>query len=305
MEFLQAKNDFINYLEFIKNQSPKTAEQYDRHLKKFGEFLESENLGNLKIEDITLKIANEFRFYLHKTAQKKISSKTANAYMISLRAFLKYLEKQDLKVLSPTKIDLIKDEVRKVEFLTTEELERLFESVSWETIQEVRDLAIMKMIYYTGLRISELTALNISDVDLRRKEFTIRGKWRKLRMIFLTDVAVSFIQKYLEKRTDNFSPLFIRHNFDEKNINLLDNESVRLSRHFITDMISKRALKSHITKEVSAHTLRHSFATTLLQAGADLRSIQELLGHSNISTTQVYTHVVNSELKKIHNQFFK
>jgi integrase/recombinase XerD len=124
-------------------------------------------------------------------------------------------------------------------------------------------------------------------------------------MIFLTDVAVSFIQKYLEKRTDNFSPLFIRHNFDEKNINLLENESVRLTRHFITDMISKRALKAHITKQVSAHTLRHSFATTLLQAGADLRSIQELLGHSNISTTQVYTHVVNSELKKIHNQFLK
>jgi site-specific recombinase XerD len=130
MDFKEAKNEFINYLEFIKNQSPKTAEQYDRHLIKFGEYLQSIGKENLKVEEITLKIANDFRFFLHKSAQKKISSKTANAYMISLRAFLKYLEKQDLKVLSPTKIDLIKDEVRKVEFLTTEELERLFESVS-------------------------------------------------------------------------------------------------------------------------------------------------------------------------------
>lgn len=305
MKFLQAKQDFINYLEFIKNQSPKTAEQYDRHLKKFWEFLEISGFWDFDIESITLKIVNDFRFFLHKNSKKKISGKTANAYMISLRSFFKYLEKQEIKTLSPTKIDLIKDESRKVEFLTSEELQTLFASISGETIQEVRDLAIIKMIYYTGLRISELTALNKNDVDMVRKEFTIRGKWRKLRMIFLTDEAVFFIKKYLEKRSDNFIPLFIRHNFDEKNINLLDNESVRLTRHFITNMISKRSLKAHITKEVSAHTLRHSFATTLLQAGADLRSIQELLWHSNISTTQVYTHVVNSELKKIHNTFLK
>lgn len=303
MKFKEAKLDFLNWLEFIKNKSKKTSEQYSRHLDKFEDFLISKDLWNILVEEISLKLVNDFRFFLHKSSNNKISQKTANAYMITLRSFFKYLEKQELSSLSPTKIDLIKDEERKVEFLTEEELKKLFESVSWESLASVRDLAIMKTIYSTGLRISELTSLDKNSIDLVRKEFTIRWKWRKLRMIFLTDEAVFFIKRYLEKRDDNFSPLFIRHNFKRENIKILESEKVRLTRIFITNMISKRAFEAWITKQVSAHTLRHSFATTLLSAWADLRSIQELLWHSNISTTQIYTHITNPKLKEIHKKF--
>lgn len=303
MKFTEAKLDFLNWLEFIKNKSKKTSEQYSRHLDKFEDFLISKDLWNILVEEITLKLVNDFRFFLHKSSNNKISQKTANAYMITLRSFFKYLEKQELSSLSPTKIDLIKDEERKIEFLTEEELKRLLESVSWEDLASIRDLAIMKTIYSTGLRISELTSLDKNSIDLVRKEFTIRWKWRKLRMIFLTDEAVYFIKRYLEKRDDNFSPLFIRHNFKKENIKILESEKVRLTRNFISNMISKRSLEAWITKQVSAHTLRHSFATTLLSAWADLRSIQELLWHSNISTTQIYTHITNPKLKEIHKKF--
>lgn len=303
MQFIEAKNDFVNWLEFIKNKSPKTAEQYMRHLTKFEDFLLWIGKHKIEVWDITLKMTNDFRIYLHK--QNRVSTKTANAYMITMRAFFKYLEKQEIEALSPTKIDLIKDEERKIEFLFEEELFSLFESVNSDNIKDVRDLAIMKMIYSTGLRISELVGLNRNDIDLTKKEFTVRGKWRKLRIVFLTDDAVWHIKKYFSLRQDNFKPLFIRHNYNTENIKILDDEKVRLTRIWVTDMISKRAIKAGIAKKVSAHTLRHSFATTLLGAGADLRSIQELLGHSNISTTQIYTHVTNPKLKEIHNKFIK
>lgn len=296
---------FIDWLRFIKNKSPQTEEQYKRHLLKLEDYLISIKKEDLEVEDLTLKIVNDFRVYLHKNSKKTISVKTANAYMITIRAFLKYLEKQEIASLSPTKVDLIKDEERKIEFLSDTELQRLFESVTKDDIKDLRDLTIIKMIYSTGLRISELVGLNRNDIDLEKKEFSVRWKWRKIRIVFLSDDAVAHIKNYVSKRQDNFKPLFIRHNFSKENIKILDDEKVRLTRIWVTDMISKRALKAWITKKVSAHTLRHSFATTLLWAWADLRSIQELLGHSNISTTQIYTHVTNPKLKEIHNKFIK
>lgn len=296
---------FIDWLRFIKNKSPQTEEQYKRHLLKLEDYLISIKKEDLEVEDLSLKIVNDFRVYLHKSSKKPISVKTANAYMITIRAFLKYLEKQEISSLSPTKVDLIKDEERKIEFLSDTELQRLFESVSKDDIKDLRDLTIMKMIYSTGLRISELVGLNKNDIDLEKKEFSIRWKWRKIRIVFLSDDSVAHIKNYVSKRQDNFKPLFIRHNFSKENIKILDDEKVRLTRIWVTDMISKRALKAWITKKVSAHTLRHSFATTLLWAWADLRSIQELLWHSNISTTQIYTHVTNPKLKEIHNKFIK
>lgn len=305
MQFKEASISFIDWLRFIKNKSPKTEEQYKRHLLKFEDYLISIWKSDLEVEDLTLKIVNDFRIFIRKDTKKNISPKTANAYMITLRSFFKYLEKQEIEALSPTKIDLIKEEERKIEFLTDEELEKLFESVWSENIKDIRDIAIMKTIYSTWLRISELTSLNKNDIDLEKKEFSVRWKWRKIRIVFLTDDAVLHIKNYLKTRQDSFKPLFIRHNFDVKNIKILDDEKVRLTRNWVTDMIWKRALKANITKKVSAHTLRHSFATTLLWAWADLRSIQELLWHSNISTTQIYTHVTNPRLKEIHNKFIK
>ena len=316
MEFETAHSNFLDWLEAIKNKSQNTIEQYDRHLRKFEEYLEEKDIDSFKfnVSKITLDLAEWFRTYLYKSTpgsntnpgvKKRISIKTANAYMITLRSFLKFLEKKWIKSLSPTSIDLIKAEERKIEFLTDEELERLLSAPDINTTIWTRDLAIMATIYSTWLRISELTALNIKDVDLKRKEFAVRGKWRKVRVVYLSKDAAHYIQKYLEKRNDSFDPLFIRHNVDIKDIDSLDDESLRLTRFFITGMIKKYALKAFILKNISAHTLRHSFATTLLNAGADLRSIQEMLGHASINTTQVYTHVTNPKLKEIHKKFMK
>lgn len=253
---------------------------------------------------MTLKIAEGFRSYLYK-GNKDISIKTANAYMITLRSFLKYLEKKGQKSLSATSIDLIKAEPRQVSFLTEQELEKLFIVPNTATLIGKRDKAIMECIYSTGLRISELTGLNRNDINLQTREFAVRGKGRKIRVVYLTEQAADLIKVYLDARVDHLSPLFIRHNVGSENIDVLEDESMRLSRFFITTMIKEAAIKAGILKDISAHTLRHSFATTLLNNGADLRGIQEMLGHASITTTQVYTHVTNPKLKEIHNKFMK
>ncbi len=306
MNFSQAHLDFLNYLEVIKNKSPKTSEQYDRHLNKFWEFLEEKNIDRFKFEmqNMTLDLAEWFRTFLYKKG-KRISVKTANAYMITLRAFLKFLEKKWIKSISPTSIDLMKQDARMVEFLNREELERLFDAPNKNTLIWTRDLAIIKMIYSTWLRISELTALNVSDVNLTRKEFAVRWKWKKVRVVYLTDDSADSIKKYLEKRKDHLKPLFIRHNTKTDSIDILEDEKMRLTRFFITTMVKEYAKKAFILKDISAHTLRHSFATTLLNNWAWLREIQELLWHSSINTTQVYTHVTNPKLKETHRKFMK
>jgi len=306
MLFIETHKNFLDYLEVIKNKSSKTVEQYDRHLKKFEEYLEEKNIDSFKfeLEKLDLKLVEWFRTFLYKK-NANISIKTANAYMITIRSFLKYTEKKEIKTISPTSIDLIKAEPRQVEFLTEEELERLFKVPNINTIIWARDLAIMECIYSTWLRISELTNLNKKDIDLERKEFAVRWKWKKVRVVFLTDTSANLIKAYLEKRNDNLSPLFIRHNIKLENIDAFDDENTRLTRFFITKMIKKYALKAFILKDISAHTLRHSFATSLLDAWADLRSIQEMLWHSSITTTQVYTHVTNKKLKEVHNKFMK
>ncbi len=306
MKFQEARDDFNNWLEVIKNKSPKTVEQYNRHLEKFSEYLEEKNIDSFefKVEEITLKLAEWFRSYLYK-ANKKISIKTANAYMITIRSFLKYLEKQGIISLSATSIDLMKAETRQVDFLSPEELQKLFAEPRSDSLIWKRDKAIMECIYSTWLRISELTALNKTDINLETREFAIRWKWRKLRIVYLTQHSAELIDNYLSARNDHVSPLFIRHNIKIDSIDALDDETTRLSRFFITWMIKSYAVKAGILKDISAHTLRHSFATSLLEAWADLRSIQEMLGHSSISTTQVYTHVTNPQLKKVHSKYMK
>ena len=304
MNIKEAYTKFLEYLESIKNNSQKTVEQYDRHLKKFEEYLKEKGLENTNVEKLNLEIFEDFRASLYRW-KKKISVKTANAYMITMRSFLKFLWKRWLDSLAPWKIDLIKHEDRRVEFLTEEELDRLFNCPDTWTITGLRDLAIMKCIYSTGLRISELTNLNIENIDLERKEFAVRWKWRKLRVVYLTDDSAESIKKYWQKRNDHLKPLFIRHNTKAENIDILTDENMRLSRFFITTMIKKYAKQAIILKDISAHTLRHSFATTLLSKWADLRSIQEMLWHASITTTQVYTHVTNQKLKEVHKKFMK
>lgn len=314
MNFQKSYEDFRDWLEVIKDKSPKTVEQYSRHLEKFWEFLEEENLDRytFDVKHIDLSLAEKFRSYVYKQVkiknkgvEQKVSVKTVNAYMITLRSYLKYLEKKWIPSLWATAIDLMKQTERKIEYLNYEELMKLFSTPNIQTRIGKRDRAIMECIYSTGLRISELTALNIQDINLNTKEFAIRGKWRKVRVVYLTQTAAEHIQNYLDSRRDSHCPLFIRHNTHLADIASLGDEELRLSRFFITNMIKKYALQAGIVKNISAHTLRHSFATTLLSQGADLRGIQELLGHASISTTQIYTHVSNKKLKDMHAQFMK
>ncbi len=256
------------------------------------------------IEDITKEDFDAWRLSL---ADSWLSVKTVNAHIITIRSWLKYLKKEQINSLDPTTLDLMKVADREVTFMTTEEVEKFFESISRESIQWKRDYAIAMCIYSTGLRISELTALDRNDVNFETLEFAVRGKWWKLRVVYLTELARDAILAYLQSRNDSFVPLFIRHNFSEVNIHssLLGDEDVRLTRFFITGMIKDYGIKAWILKNLHAHTLRHSFATTLLTNGADIRIIQELLGHASITTTQVYTHVTNPKLKEAHKKFHK
>lgn len=258
----------------------------------------------LNVETITKEDIDGFRLDLSKDS---LSVKSINAHIITFRSWLKYLKKEQIPCLDPTILDLIKPPDREVTFLTDEEIVRFFSEVTRESLRGKRDYAICQCIYSTGLRISELTALDIRDVNLETQEFAVRGKWGKIRVVYLTKQARDAIREYLETRTDRFTPLFIRHNFSEENISAseLTDAKVRLTRFFITTMVKEYGLKAGILKNIHAHTLRHSFATTLLTNGADIRIIQELLGHASITTTQVYTHVTNPKLKEAHKKFHK
>ncbi len=306
MKIIEATTRFIKYLKNIRNASPYTIRNYERSLN-----LLIETMGaNAKISDITLDKIDDFRDSIFSKKTKDgspISRRTQNIYLIPIRSFLKFCLKRELSeiILSPEKIELIKIDPHDVSGLDAEELESLrnFRDAKNDFIA-ARDRAIVEMLFSTGLRISELTALNRENVNLKTREFSIIGKGKKIRAIFLTPRAVKFLQKYLDSRNDNFSPFFIsarktKNDFEKKG------ENRRISRTAIEVMVSDRGRKCGITRPVTPHVLRHTFATTLLRNGADLRSVQELLGHASISTTQIYTHFVNADLKKTHAKFLE
>ncbi len=225
-----------------------------------------------------------------------------------MRAFLKYLIKNDVETLAPEKIDLAKLPERSVEFLSREELDRLLKPAKALSkapqIQILRDLAILETLYSTGLRVSELISLNRDQVDLVRKEFMVRGKGGKNRIVFLSNTAVEKIKTYLAFRQDNFDPLFISHG---RNVSkdITKGEKRRLSRVTIENVVRTHARQAGIIKKVTPHTLRHSFATEMLINGADIRSVQEMLGHASITTTQIYTHITNKKLREIHEKYHR
>lgn len=268
------------------------------------------------IEDIKKEDFDAWRLSL---ADSWLSVKTVNAHIITIRSWLKYLKKEEVNCLDPTVLDLMRVQDREVTFLTNEEIERFFSAIPRETIQWKRDYAICECIYSTGLRISELTALDRADVNFETLEFAVRGKWGKLRVVYLTETARDAIASYLDARDDDFGALFIRHNYNKDDIKSFITRSpslsgegaggwggdLRLTRFFITGMVKEYGIRAWILKNLHAHTLRHSFATTLLTNGADIRIIQELLGHASITTTQVYTHVTNPKLKEAHKKFHK
>lgn len=304
--------DFLVYCEVVGNKSKKTLENYKRYLDRFAGFIKKD----MPINKIDLPLVNNYRIYLNRieTNGKLLSKKTQSYYIIALRAFLRYLAKNDIPTLSADKIELGKVSKKEVTFLDIEEVQRLLESIETHDLNGKRDFAIIMTLFSTGLRVSELASLDKNHVNLQTKEFMVRGKGDKTRIVFIDDLAARAIHQYIDRRVDNSPSLFVAHrrvtkkkkskiNTDSKNI--VEEMNSRLSVRMIQLIIKKYKTKAGILKEVTPHTLRHSFATTLLQNGADIRSVQELLGHSSITTTQVYTHVTNSKLKEVHNKFLK
>jgi site-specific recombinase XerD len=305
MQFSDAITEFLTAVKIEKNQSPKTAQNYAHYLNRASEFLGHEkNVQEIQLKDIK-------NFFLHLTEiqsnkGKFLSVKTRGYHAIALRALFKFLAKIDIDCLSAEKIDVPKSEKPIVEFLTSEELKRLFNSVENKNIRDLRDAAILETLYSTGLRVSELCNLNRNQVDLKRKEFAVTGKGRKTRIVFLTSEASEKIKKYFNRRTDNFSAVFIAHSRNIKSDEITsDKNANRLTPWSVANLVRKYSIKAGIVKKVTPHTLRHSFATTLLGNGADLRSVQEMLGHASVTTTQVYTHVTNKRLREVHEKFHR
>ncbi len=309
---------YLEYCEIERNFSPYTIKMYDFYLNGFLSFLQALlKKSEVEILDINSENVRKYRLYLNrKVIGKNINSKnstnrnyqtsTQKTFLVALRAFLKYLIViEKLEVLPPDEIILGKSEGRIPKFLQDDQLKSIFSVQNVNKRSGMRDKAILLLLYSTGLRVSELVALNVSDVNLKTGEFAVIGKGRKVRTVYLNETAKSALLKYLNVRKDTFKPLFLRYsgkqleNIDE------DGESLRLTVRSIQRLVKKYAINAGISVDATPHTLRHSFATSLLSQGADLRSVQELLGHSNLSTTQIYTHVTNKKLKDVHKQFMK
>ncbi len=281
--------EYLDYLEIEKNRSPKTRENYGRYLKNFLAFAKVDSPAA-----ITDDLVRQFRISLARTERKKV---TQNYYLIALRNFLKYLMKRDIKTLAPDKIELPKIPERDIEILEYADLERLLTAPKGSTLRDLRDRAILETLFSTGLRLSELCALD-RYLDLSRGELTVRGKGQKLRVVFLSERARKAIGAYLDKRGDADEALFV-----SLSKALQPKILGRITPRAVERLVSHWSRAAGIPKKVHPHQLRHSFATDLLVNGADLRSVQEMLGHANIATTQIYTHLTNKELREIHKAF--
>jgi len=290
---------YLEYLEIEKGRSRKTVENYQHYLKRF--------LAWAKInrpQEIDGDLVRQYRLYLNRLEEdgKSLKKVTQNYHVIALRNFLRYLAKRDIKTLAAEKIELAKQSPREVEFLETEELERLLKSPQGDSIRSSRDRAILETLFSTGLRVSELCRLNRDSVNLGKGEFSVRGKGEKIRVVFLSESAREALKRYLAVRKDIEEALFVRiPKGEEKSQAKLKN--LRLTTRSVQRILKKCAIAAGISRRVTPHTLRHSFATDLLVSGADIRSVQTMLGHSSITTTQVYTHITDKRLKEVHEAF--
>lgn len=300
MLFSKAKTDFLEYLEIEQNRSQRTIANYDHYLSQLIDFTDSD----LKVADIDPELIRKWRLWLNRLGSNvsdELQKNTQNYHLIALRSFLKFCAKRDIPALPADKIELAKTVRKQVTFLNEEELIRLFGQPKLDTIAGLRDRAILELLFSSGLRVSELVGLDRDHINLKRREFMVRGKGQKDRPIFISDAAAQWLQLYLNKRQDTTKPLFVRYG-GRKTVDLSGNYH-RLTARSVQRIVANYALLGGITKHVSPHTLRHSFATDLLMNGADLRSVQAMLGHSNIATTQIYTHVTDPHLRKVHEQF--
>lgn len=295
------KVDYLEYMEIEQNRSQKTIQNYDHYLTRLTDFAGED----LNVSDINQELIRKWRLWLNRlgtNVSDELQKNTQNYHLIALRGFLKYCSKRDIKTLSIDKIELSKSNRKQVTFLSPEELERIFKQTDIKTLGGLRDRSILELLFSSGLRVSELVGLDIDHINLKRREFMVRGKGQKDRPIFISEAAAIWIQAYIDMRDDNKKPLFIRIGQTSRSIST-DGDYYRLTARSVQRLVKKYALLAGITKNVSPHTLRHSFATDLLMNGADLRSVQAMLGHSNISTTQIYTHITDPHLKKVHENF--
>ena len=299
MLFAKAKTDFLEYLELEQNRSQKTISNYDHYLTRLLDFA-----GDIKVEDIDVEMIRKWRLWLNRlgtNTSDELGKTTQNYHLIALRSFLKYCAKRNIPALPADKVELARVVRKQVTFLTEEELERLFAQPDTKTLPGLRDRAILELLFSSGLRVSELVSLDKDHINLKRREFMVRGKGQKDRPIFISEAAASWIEQYLEQRKDTVRPLFVRYS-GNKQVDMTGNYH-RLTVRSVQRLVARYALLAGITKHVSPHTLRHSFATDLLMNGADLRSVQAMLGHSNIATTQIYTHVTDPHLRAVHEKF--
>ncbi|HUC89838.1 MAG TPA: site-specific tyrosine recombinase/integron integrase [Patescibacteria group bacterium] len=300
MLFYKAKTDFLEYLEIEQNRSQKTIANYDHYLTRLVDFAGDD----ITVNDINPELVRKWRLWLNRlgtNVSDELQKTTQNYHLIALRSFLKFCAKRDIPALPADKIELAHTVRKQVTFLSVDELARLFDQPDTSSEAGLRDRAILELLFSSGLRVSELVGLDRDHINLKRREFTVRGKGQKDRPIFISAEAAEWLQRYIDKREDNTRPLFVRYN-GTKAVDLSGNFH-RLTARSVQRLVSRYALLAGITKHVSPHTLRHSFATDLLMNGADLRSVQAMLGHSNISTTQIYTHVTDPHLKQIHERF--
>ncbi|KKR02640.1 MAG: Tyrosine recombinase XerC [Candidatus Yanofskybacteria bacterium GW2011_GWA1_39_13] len=299
MDIKTLKIQYLEHLEIEKNRSAKTLENYGRYLDRFLQFAKVSNPSG-----ITEDLIRQYRLHLNRLKDKEgntLKKVTQNYHIIALRNFLKYLAKRDIKSVPAEKVELGKQEDREVTFLEADELERLLKSPEGDNLDTLRDRAVLGTLFSTGMRVSELCSLDRNKIDTTRGELSIRGKGSKIRVVFLSDDAKEDISKYLSKRSDIDEALFIRI---PKSKTFSKDDNLRLTPRSIQRIVQKYATKSGIMgKSVSPHTLRHSYATDLLRNGADIRSVQSMLGHSSVTTTQIYTHVTDKQLREVHKKF--
>jgi len=300
MKLNEAIIQFLEYMEVEKGRSQKTIRMYDFYLREF-----AGQSGVSSPSSITLDAVRSFRKYLHRKESNRgdtLAVTTQNYYMIALRSFLKYLQMSDVESLAPEKIQLAQVKQRQVAFLETADLERLLDApmaAEQKEILQSRDKAILELFFSTGMRVSELAGLKLENINLKKEEWSIRGKGRKVRTVYITNQARYHLEHYLQLRKDPSPFVFIRHDRAAGGAD----EPMPISTRSIQRLIKKYARDAGITKNVTPHVLRHSFATDLLSNGADIRSVQAMLGHESITTTQIYTHVTNRRLKETHKKF--
>jgi len=299
MSISELVTDFLEHQEIEQNRSLATIANYDLYLRRLVEFMDDADISKLSDEQV-----RKWRLWLARfqdASGELLSKTTQNYHLIALRSFLKYLAKRNINALASDKVELAKVARPQLTFLEPEELQRIFEAVDVSNPVGLRDRAMLELLFSSGLRVSELTNLDRGHINLERREFMVRGKGQKDRPVFISPEAAEWLERFLATRKDNYKPLFIHYSGSKSELD--EGMYTRITPRSVQRIVKRYAALAGITKDVTPHTLRHSFATDLLRGGADLRSVQGLLGHANVSTTQIYTHITDPQLREVHEKF--